>query len=1191
MATYDLTSVSMPTVLEMGDVLNCPYTGDKVSITLPAGRYCLECWGAQGGYRSSTEYGGKGGYSKGILTLKEATDVFLYAGGKGGTNPLLSNGVVSGGFNGGGYRYGYCGGGGASDIRIGTDSLYARVIVAGGGGSDGSAIKGGGAGGGISGQTTPATNYGTGGLGGQSTYSGSSTSTTATTQATSGLNTSNTSLTYGGFGFGGAGLFVNDGYGGAGGGGWYGGQGTLPDTSGDDNKGGGGGSGFVYTRDTASSIPIGYLLSGQYYLTQADTKQGTSSFISPNNTTEMGHSGDGYIRITVGENINDLRRRKSARIQQKGNSSTEWDPNAILLSREIGIETDTNKMKIGDGITPWFLLPYFNSSTSASDEELERLNYYGDKNIIPSDESYFTVNETGETITGLTDAGKTQTELVIPYEINGKKITTLFSGKDGSGSPPVSILDGNNVITKVVIPKSVTTLGSGAFYECTSLTSINIPNSVTSIGEFAFDHCTSLTSINIPNSVTSIGTYAFESCTSLTSINIPNSVTSIGTYAFQNCTSLTSINIPNSVTSIGSSAFYKCTSLTSINIPNSVTSIGGHAFELCTNLTIYCEQSSYAETYAKDKKLPVMYTNISTTYLDKKANQSDIDSINNALSGVYKNGGDVSEMTLDVPVPSDKINTMYNVKNGFIPSSGYGEHGAFKYKITIKNAYILKTTSDSGNTYELCFKLGDIPSELWYYSIGMVTFYGKFRNTIDYQPTDIMGCFEFTSPSELSIQISQEGLEYIVKLPYEVSYNAPPIDYYFSDKTFIDNKYQLGNITTIWYREDISDDDNFVITEHGYDVLSYKITDYVSKSSFDNLSVTVAKKANSSDVYTKDEIRQKAFISETVSNYPVVIPKDEMLAGEQYTDCRVYGNADGFGTLSSSTNKYTINLTCRGKNLIYKINANSLSGITSTINDDGSVTLNGTAASIYQHARGQVSYLPPGTYHLSGCPQGGSEDTYYIKIGTLGVDTGDGVTFTLDTVKSVMPIIYVKKGTVLDNVTFKPQIEIGEVATGFEKWGQKSDITITLDTALGENEYVDVINKKRYNGDGTVSNATVSGEMSVFDSDMNVIYCPMATSPSKIEMSYYKDINKVIDTTNNATNVSTVTSCTGDELSAITSPAMGSIRYVSAVGTGNNTSITPGLYFYLGSWKKVALEDTAIVSNEFVSGGDSTSLK
>lgn len=91
-------------------------------------------------------------------------------------------------------------------------------------------------------------------------------------------------------------------------------------------------------------------------------------------------------------------------------------------------------------------------------------------------------------------------------------------------------------------------------------------------------------------------------------------------------------------------------------------------------------------------------------------------------------------------------------------------------------------------------------------------------------------------------------------------------------------------------------------------------------------------------------------------------------------------------------------------------------------------------------------------------------------------------------------------------------------------------------------------------------------------------------------------INEVKDYVDNkvpsgGANASTVTSCTGDELAAIASPIMGSIRYVSAVGTGNNTSITPGLYFYLGSWKKVALEDTAIISNEFVSGGDSTSLK
>ena len=616
MATYDLTSVSMPTTLEMGDVLNCPYTGDKVSITLPAGRYFLECWGAQGGYRSSTEYGGKGGYSKGVLTLEEATDVFLYAGGKGGTNSSASNSVVSGGFNGGGYRYGYCGGGGASDIRIGTDSLYARVIVAGGGGSDGYAAKGGGAGGGISGQTTPASNYGTGGLGGQSTYSGTDTSTTAATQATSGLDASTISLTYGGFGFGGAGLYVNSGYGGAGGGGWYGGQGTLPNTSGDDDKGGGGGSGFVYTKNTVSSIPIGYLLSGQYYLTQADTKQGTSSFISPNNTTEMGHSGDGYIRITVGENINDLRRRKSAKKKKKGSSSTEWDPDTILLSREIGIETDTNKMKIGDGITPWSSLPYCNNS--ASDEEIKRIKYYGDPDIVPSDESYFTVNETGETITGLTDTGKTQTELVIPYKINGVEITNLYPEKANR-----SILYGNSVITKVVIPNSVTSMTPHVFDGCTSLQSINIPNSMTSIPPFAFYACFLLQSINIPNSVTYISEYAFNNCISLTSINIPNGVGGIAEETFMGCTSLKSINIPSSVTSIGYGAFAGCTSLTTIDIPSSVTSIDEKAFEGCTNLTIYCEQGSYAETYAKENNIPFVYTDIDPSKYLTKDNTSE----------------------------------------------------------------------------------------------------------------------------------------------------------------------------------------------------------------------------------------------------------------------------------------------------------------------------------------------------------------------------------------------------------------------------------------------------------------------------------------------------------------------------------------------------------------------------------------
>ncbi|HJI76863.1 MAG TPA: leucine-rich repeat protein [Clostridiales bacterium] len=140
-------------------------------------------------------------------------------------------------------------------------------------------------------------------------------------------------------------------------------------------------------------------------------------------------------------------------------------------------------------------------------------------------------------------------------------------------------------LTSVTIPDSVTSIGEYAFYDCTSLTSVTIPDSVTSIGEHAFDGCTSLTSVTIPDSVTSIDNDTFEGCTSLTSVTIPDSVTSIGVGAFFNCKSLTSVTIPDSVTSIGGSAFEKCKSLTSVTIPDSVTSIGVGAFEDCTSLT------------------------------------------------------------------------------------------------------------------------------------------------------------------------------------------------------------------------------------------------------------------------------------------------------------------------------------------------------------------------------------------------------------------------------------------------------------------------------------------------------------------------------------------------------------------------------------------------------------------------------
>lgn len=148
----------------VGTVFNYDYTGSVQQVTLPKGKYKLQCWGAQGGSVSGSysATGSKGGYSEGVLTLTKATTLYIFVGGKGTDSSTSStSGTANGGWNGGGasvrkssyssgdtYGESYPRpGGGATDMCLVTSSmsyssgrtnrssasLLSRFIVAGGG--------------------------------------------------------------------------------------------------------------------------------------------------------------------------------------------------------------------------------------------------------------------------------------------------------------------------------------------------------------------------------------------------------------------------------------------------------------------------------------------------------------------------------------------------------------------------------------------------------------------------------------------------------------------------------------------------------------------------------------------------------------------------------------------------------------------------------------------------------------------------------------------------------------------------------------------------------------------------------------------------------------------------------------------------------------------------------------------------
>ena len=189
----------------------------------------------------------------------------------------------------------------------------------------------------------------------------------------------------------------------------------------------------------------------------------------------------------------------------------------------------------------------------------------------------------------------------VSWELNAQTMALAISGTGAmadyanANSVPWSSVRGK--ITSVTIAEGVTSVGSYAFYNCSSMATVSIPDGVTSIGGSAFYGCSNLANVTIPDGLTTIGGSAFQNCAALTAITLPASVTSVGYQAFRSCSMLESITLPAGLTNIGSYAFYYCSMLAEVNIfAVSLQNYGSNAFrDTPDGLKIYVPAISLEE--------------------------------------------------------------------------------------------------------------------------------------------------------------------------------------------------------------------------------------------------------------------------------------------------------------------------------------------------------------------------------------------------------------------------------------------------------------------------------------------------------------------------------------------------------------------------------------------------------------------
>ena len=140
------------------------------------------------------------------------------------------------------------------------------------------------------------------------------------------------------------------------------------------------------------------------------------------------------------------------------------------------------------------------------DTVLNEMKTDGDDTLKIKGDGFFSETYTFEDLCHAVDTAVTGTQ---------EKIVLDLSETDNITLPEWS---SNTSIKEIILPDTMTEIGSGAFYGFESLETITLPQGLTTIGAAVFMFCEQLTTIDIPATVTSIGDFAFSDLKNLKTI-------------------------------------------------------------------------------------------------------------------------------------------------------------------------------------------------------------------------------------------------------------------------------------------------------------------------------------------------------------------------------------------------------------------------------------------------------------------------------------------------------------------------------------------------------------------------------------------------------------------------------------------------------------------------------------------------